>query len=204
MQITASAAISTISARMSCVIRSGMIIGLSPTRRSRFPLNNPPTHHRVNSGRTVTWDQPKKHPVRGEVHERERSAKDARVTVQSEGSPSDISTKYQLYGVLAGLAPPSSARDQAARRKPDHPGSSRARAVRATSFPWGALVRRVRRRDGFDDWCDREFCIGAAPALNPQRSPAWRGGFSGGAPPGACPRLHRCRPGADSALDDDQ
>src|SRR6266699_1907986 len=55
MQITASAAISTISARMSYVIRAGMIVGLSPTRRSRFPLNNPPTHDRVNTGWIVIW-----------------------------------------------------------------------------------------------------------------------------------------------------
>src|SRR4029077_21033605 len=55
MQITASAAISTISARMSCVIRSGMIVGLSPTKRNRFPLNNPPTHDRVSAGWIVIW-----------------------------------------------------------------------------------------------------------------------------------------------------
>src|ERR1700686_3422305 len=63
MQITASAAISTICARMSCVIRSGMnCVRLFPTRRSRFPLNNPPTHDRVNPGETVTWVQARSTP----------------------------------------------------------------------------------------------------------------------------------------------
>src|ERR1700737_1914011 len=37
MQITASAAISTISARMSCVIRSGICVRLSPTNGTSFP-----------------------------------------------------------------------------------------------------------------------------------------------------------------------
>src|SRR3954465_5223883 len=48
MQITASAAISTISARMSCVMRSGICVGLSPTGNGSFPpqqSSNPRQRH---------------------------------------------------------------------------------------------------------------------------------------------------------------
>jgi hypothetical protein len=48
MQITASAAIATISARMSCVMRSGIGCREFPHRGcSRFSLKNPPTDDRA-------------------------------------------------------------------------------------------------------------------------------------------------------------
>src|SRR5512132_3946739 len=60
MQITASAAISTISAKMSCVIRSGISVGLSPTKKESFPpeqSSNPRQRRSLlnrNLGRTKT------------------------------------------------------------------------------------------------------------------------------------------------------
>src|ERR1700682_495164 len=59
MQITASDAISTISARTSCVIRSGMLVGLTPMKEEWFPFEHSSNPRQRNSGvdRSLGWCQ---------------------------------------------------------------------------------------------------------------------------------------------------
>ena len=64
--------------------------------------------------------------------------------------------------------------------------------------------RRLRRRSGFDHWRNRELCAGEARASPDRRTPARREAGVRRSTRRAGPRIHRCRPRADPAVDDDQ
>src|ERR1700674_343432 len=91
MQITASDAISTISARTSCVIRSGMIVGLSPTKMESFSSEKSSNPRQSQSGGDPNLGWCKAYPYQAKIMSEKAQLKMPAALYHQKGSREGIS-----------------------------------------------------------------------------------------------------------------
>src|SRR6185503_20660832 len=103
MQITASAAISTISARMSCVIRSGMRVRLSLTKHGSFPSEQSSNPRQSCWKRHLSLGHPQNHSMEGKIMLENDQRKVAATLLSKKGSRRDF-LRNTAAATLAGSA----------------------------------------------------------------------------------------------------